>query len=119
MYKYAHDINIGDYALSLGVMLAGLIFSMMYYDNNHQVMIYEDHLHLSFGVFGIDKKIQFKDITDIQVPKKECPFSNVTIVTKDDKKHVFLFVDYPVQVKKTIENFRRGTFPEVEIQKAA
>jgi hypothetical protein len=119
MYKFAHDINIGDYALSLGVMLAGLIVAMMYYDNNHQVMIYEDHLHLSFGLFGLDKKIPLRDIVDIQVPKKECPFSNVTIVTKDDKKHIFLFVDYPVQVKQTIESTRRGSFSEVEVKEAA
>ncbi len=119
MYKFAHDINIGDYALSLGVMLAGLIFSMMYYDNNHHVMIFEDHLHLSFGIFGLDKKIKLTDILEIHTSEEECPFSNLTILTKDDKRHTFFFVDYPVQVKQTIENFKRGSFTEVEIKEAA
>lgn len=103
MYKFAPEMNIGDYALSLGVMLSSFIGMMVYYDNNHNVLIYPDHLHVHFGILGTNLKINFEDIIEIITPEEECPFSNMIIKTKE-KRHVFYFVDYPVHVKALIES---------------
>lgn len=117
MYKFAPEVKLGDYAISLGMMLSSFIGMMVYYDNNHHVLIYSNHLHIHFGLFGIDKKIDLNQIEKIIAPEEECPFSNLVIKTKDNKKHVFYFVDFPVHVKALIES--QMVEPEEEINQAA
>ena len=117
MYKYASTISIGDYALSLGVMLSAFIGMMVYYDNNHNVLIYPDHLHIHFPALGTDEKIMLSEITEIIAPQEECPFSNLIVKTQD-KKYVFYFVDFPVHVKALIESQMREE-QEEDFQQAA
>jgi hypothetical protein len=104
MHKLAPAIEIGNYAMNLGVLLSCFIGMMVYYDNNHNVLIYPDHLHVHFGILGTDFKINYSDIKAIHAPEKECPFSNLVIELKDKKKHIFYFVDFPVEVKAIIES---------------
>lgn len=103
MWKYSPEINIGDYALSMGLVLSSFIGMMVYYDNNHHILIYKDHLHIYFGLFGINKKIEFNNIQEIIAPEDDVKFSSMVIKTKDKSNHVFYFVDYPLHVKMLIE----------------
>jgi hypothetical protein len=104
MHSLAPEIEIGNYAINLGILLSMFIGMMVYYDNSHNVLIYSDHLHVHFGLLGIDQKINYEDIKEIHAPEKECAFSNLIIETKDKRKHVFYFVDFPLHVKALIES---------------
>jgi hypothetical protein len=118
MHSIAPAIEIGNYAINLGILLSCFIGMMVYYDNNHNVLIYPDHLHVHFGILGTDTKINFSEIEEVYAPTKECPFSNLVVKTKDNKKYVFYFVDFPVQVKALIESQMSGNFEE-DLQDAA
>lgn len=104
MHKFAPQMDIGEYAINLGVLLSAFIGMMVYYDNNHNVLIYKDHLHIHFGILGTDIKVNLQDIEEIIAPEKEMPFSSLMIKTKDKKRYMFYFVDFPLQVKTIIES---------------
>lgn len=104
MWKFSPELQIGDYAITMGIVLSSFISFMVFYDNNHHVLIYEDKLHIYFGLTGTNRVIEFKDIETIIAPEEEVNFSNLIIKTKEDQKnHVFYFVDHPFHVKKLIE----------------
>jgi hypothetical protein len=103
MWKFSPDMLIGDYAITMGCVLSSFIGIMVYYDNNHHALIYEDKLHIYFGLTGTNKIIEFSGIDQIISPDEEVNFSNLIIKTKDKKNHVFYFVDHPFLVKKLIE----------------
>jgi len=121
MWKFSPGINIGDYAISMGLVLSFFIGMMVYYDNNHHILIYKDHLHIYFGLFGINHKIEFSNIQEIISPEEDVKFSSIIIKTKDKSNHVFYFVDYPLHVKLLIEEQikQNKLSDEVEIDKAA
>jgi hypothetical protein len=104
MWKFSTDMKIGDYAITMGCVLSSFIGLMVYYDNNHHALIYEDKLHVYFGLTGTNKIIEFSQIDKIIAPKEDVNFSNLIIKTKDEKNHVFYFVDHPLHVKQLIEN---------------
>lgn len=103
MWKFSPDMLIGDYAITMGCVLSSFIGTMVYYDNNHHVLIYEDRLHIYFGLTGTNKIIEFSEIDKVISPDEDVNFSNLVIRTKEEKKHVFYFVDHPFLVKKLIE----------------
>lgn len=102
IYKFVTDIQVGDYALIMGMGLIGFIYALFYYDNNHHVLVYSKYLHV-FPVFGRDKKLMIGDIENILAPDEECNFSTIIIELKNKERHVFYFVDYPLHMKKLIE----------------
>lgn len=103
IYKFADGIQVGDYAIMLGATLAFFVSALVYYDNNHHVFICKNHLHVFFPLTGKNFEIDYKDIENILTPEEECNFSSIAIKTKDDKTHVFYFVDFPVSTKMLIE----------------
>lgn len=102
IYKYFKDVQVGDYALFMGLGLISFVYSLFYYDNNHHVLIYSKHLHI-FPVFGEDKKLDYSEIESIHGPDEECNFSTLIIQLKNEDRHVFYFVDYPLHMKNLIE----------------
>lgn len=100
---FSPTINLGDYALYLAMGLVFFVVSLVYYDNNHHVIIYPDHLLIYFSLLGVNRKVYFSDIASIEGPKEECHFSTLVVRLKDKENLVFYFVDYPVQVKQLIE----------------
>ena len=108
MWSFSPDMKIGDYAITMGCVLSSFIGLMVYYDNNHHVLIYEDRLHIYFGLTGTNKIIEFSDIEKVLAPDEDVNFSNLIIKTKEEKNHVFYFVDHPLLVKKLIEKQMTG-----------
>lgn len=103
MFQFHESEKVGDYALLLGLGLIMFISSLVYYDNNHHVIIYPRHLHVFFPLMGTDRKVYYQDIKKIIAPKEECTFSSLIIQLKNDEQLIFYFVDYPVHVKGLIE----------------
>ena len=107
IHTFVQGVNIGDYALILGGMLTFFITSLMYYDNNHHVFIYKNHLKIFFPLLGTNVDLAYQDILEVIAPDQECNFSTMVIKTKDHKSYVFYFVDFPVSVKQLIEQQRK------------
>lgn len=103
MWHFSPDMKIGDYAIGMGCMLSSFIGFMVFYDNNHHVLIYEDKLHVYFGLTRTNKIIKFKDIDKVIAPEEDVNFSSLVIRTKEEKNHIFYFVDHPAHVKQLIE----------------
>lgn len=104
MYNFSADIQIGDYAISLGVMISVILGMMVHYDNNHNIYIYKDHLHVKFSTLGTDERIEMSSIQEIITSNKECQFSNIILKTKDNKRYIFYFIDFPLKTKALIES---------------
>lgn len=104
MWKFSTEIDIGNYAITMGLFLSTFIGMMVYYDNNHHVVLYKDHLHIQFGLTGTNKKIPLMDITEIITAEDETKFSSMIIRTKDKGNHVLYFIDFPLQVKLLIDS---------------
>jgi hypothetical protein len=102
VYQFAKDINLGDFAMWLGLGLITFASFMMFFEKFHQVLLFKDHLIVHFKVIGLTKKIPYALIKDIIVPNEEYKFSTITLVLMDDSEVHFLFADYPVRSKKFI-----------------
>ena len=102
VFKFVKDVQVGDYALFMGLGLISFVYSLFYYDNNNHVLVYTKYLHI-FPVIGVDKKLHYTEIDLIIGPEEECNFSTIIVQMKDKKRHVFYFVDYPLQMKAFIE----------------
>jgi len=92
----------GDFALYLAFALISFISALFYYDKNHHVIFYDDHMHVNFSLLGTNRIIYYKDIKEIIAPEEECKFSSIMIKTREQGNHVLHFVDYPVTVKTLI-----------------
>ena len=102
MSRISPQIEIGDFAIYLAFALISFISGLFYYDKNHHVIFYDDHLHISFNLFGTNKVIFYKDIQDVIAPEEECKFSSLMLKTREQGNHVLHFVDYPLTVKNLI-----------------
>src|SRR5690606_26788334 len=80
---FSPTINLGDYAIYLAMGLAAFVASMVYYDNNHHVIIYPDHILVYFGLMGTNRKVYYTDIAKIIAPEQECHFSTLVLRLKD------------------------------------
>lgn len=117
---FSPGISLGDYAMFLGGGLALFIAILVYYDTNHHVIIYSDHLHVYFPALGTNRKIYYSELEEIHAPKEECHFSSLILKLKDKEHVVFYFVDYPVHVKSLIEKqFKKQESPEEDSSQAA
>jgi hypothetical protein len=103
IYKMTGGQIIGDYAMILGVSLAVMIGMMIYYDNNHHVILFDNHIRVIFELTGTDQEIFYDDIEEIITGTQDATFSTMTIVQKDGTRNNLYFVDYPFYVKKLIE----------------
>lgn len=106
IYRFGQDIDVGDYALFLGLGLASFISTLVFYDNNHHVFICKKHLHIYFALTGTDYQIPYSDIKEIIAPEEESNFSSLIIRDIHKKTFVFYFVDYPLSVKTMIEQLK-------------
>lgn len=97
----------------LGVLLAMMVMSFVAYDLFHKVMCYEDHLIENF--LWKSRKINYQDISDIQVKNPKDAFSSLAITTSR-KKITFYFVDDAEKVKEWIEKKKS---PEAILSEAA
>lgn len=94
--------EFGDFPLYLAATLIAFISGLFYYDKNHHVIFYQDHMHISFSLFGTNKIIYYKDIREIHGPEEECKFSSLLIKTREQGNLILHFVDYPLTVKSLI-----------------
>lgn len=92
----------GDFPLYLAGSLIAFICGLFYYDKNHHVIFYQDHMHINFSLFGTNKVIHYKDIREIIGPEEECKFSSLMIKTREQGNIILHFVDYPLTVKSLI-----------------
>ena len=116
---FSPTINLGDYALYLASGLVLFVVSMVYYDNNHHVIIYPDHLLVYFGLMGTNRKVYYNDIEKVVGPEQECHFSTIVLKLKDKEHMSFYFVDYPMQVKALIDVQMQGLNLETDTDQAA
>jgi hypothetical protein len=84
----------------LGGFLACMIAGFITYDVKHQVVFFEDHLHVKFLMFS--KRISYNDITEINVKDPGETFSNLTLRTPRGKM-TFYFIDDAEKLKEWIE----------------
>ena len=105
VYHMAKEINLGDFALYMGLSLIFLICSLFIYDKYHHILLYKDHLLVYFEPLNHHRKIYCSEIKEIITPKQECDFSSIMLILKDEKSSAVSlhFIDYPLQVKKVME----------------
>jgi hypothetical protein len=118
VYHFAKEINIGDFALWMGLGLVTFISTMMCFEKFHQVLLYRDHLKINFSLIGLTKKIPYTAIKEIIVPEEEFKFSTITLKLVDDSEVYILFADYPLRSKKFLLNLIDKE-AEIEIEEAA
>ncbi len=102
IYHMVTEINASHFAVSLGLMLIGLVTSLFIYDKYHHVLLYQDHLLVYFEPLNTAKKILYEDIQEIVVPENECDFSSIMLKLKNEQNISFHFIDYPHEVKQVI-----------------
>lgn len=103
VYHMALDVNIGDFALYMGISLIMLVGALFIHDKYHHVLLYKDHILVYFQPLNTYKKIKYEDIKEVIAPEKECDFASILIKLKNGEHIAFHFVDFPVQVKQVIE----------------
>lgn len=94
--------EFGDFPLYLAGTLILFISGLFYYDKNHHVIFYQDHMQISFSLFGTNKIVYYKDIREIIGPEEECKFSSLLVKTREQGNIILHFVDYPLTVKALI-----------------
>ena len=92
--------------LFLGVFLAVLISSLLFYDLKHKAEISSAHFIVSF-MFQ-HHMIEISDIQSVDVSNPGQSFSTVTLKTSKKKYRIF-FVDDAVEVKDFIEDLKRSS----------
>ncbi|MCO4756251.1 MAG: hypothetical protein KC478_17345 [Bacteriovoracaceae bacterium] len=102
MSKFSSNVEIGDLAIGLAGALVIFVCSLFYYDKNHVILIYSNHLK-SGMMRGKGKRIEFFDIEEIVAPKEEKRFGTLVLKMKDGLSHTFYFVDYPVGAKAFLD----------------
>lgn len=115
----AKNIDIGSFALYMGLSLICFITALYIHDKHHHVLLFSDHILIYFEPLKMSKKIMYDDIDDVLVPEDEVPFSSIIIKLKNDEHISLHFVDYPVQVKKVIYDIKHGNFEKPELKEAA
>lgn len=118
-YFFQEIVNVGNFSAILGGSIIGLITLLYAYDKHHHIILFEDSIQVYAEVLGHRKTIVLEQIEDIIVPKDECDFASLTLVLKDKSKIDFLFIDYPVQVKRVILSLKEVQAEEKEIAQAA
>lgn len=103
IHEFSPEVEIGNYALWLGIGLISLVSLLYAYDRYHHVLIYKDKLVLHFELLGLSKEVHYDQIDQIITPEEECDYASILLKLKDEKTIVLHFVDYPLQVKKVIE----------------
>ncbi len=83
-----------------GCCLAFMIFSFIFYDLKHQVVLHQDHLRIKF--LFVSRVVYFSDISEIRVSDPEGSFSNLTI-SHNGRKSRFFFADQAPVLKEWIE----------------
>ncbi len=102
MGKFTTSINVGDLALGLGISLACFVCGLFYYDKNHLVLIYTDHIKTGLRV-GQGKRINFSDIEEIIAPKDEKAFGTLILKLRNGATHPLYFVDFPLGSKDFLD----------------
>lgn len=103
VYQIVEGVNIGDFAMYMGLALVSLVSSLFVYDRYHHVLLYQDHLLLYFEPLRMTQKINYCDIKEIIAPHEECDFASIMIRLRNDEVVSIYFVDFPVQVKQVID----------------
>ena len=109
VYSYMPDVNVGDFAIYMGIFLIGFVLSLYVHDKYHHVIIYKSHMIIYFEPLRVSKKILYDDIIDIVAPTNECDYSSIFLKLKDDRYVSLHFVDYPLQVKEVILELKKNS----------
>lgn len=104
MSQFTSGIEIGNLALGLASGLVAFVGGLFYYDNKHQVFVYPDRLRAGFGLLGGLKSIKFSEIEEVIAPLEEKKFASIILRMKNNRSHIFYFVDYPLDVKKLLDH---------------
>lgn len=100
IYQIAPD-DFSTLGLSiLGGFLAVMVGAFITYDLKHRVEFQAEKVHISF--LGAHKKISYEDIWSVEVGDPGENFSTLVITTQN-KKHSFYFVDDAEKIKSWIE----------------
>ena len=118
-FFFREIVNVGDFSAILGGSIIGLITLLYAYDKYHHIVLFEDSIQVYTEVLGHRKTILFDQIQEIIVPRDECDFASLTLQLKDESKIDFLFVDYPLQVKKVILNLKNQKEEIIEERQVA
>lgn len=104
-FIFYNIVDPGHFAVILGLTLIIVMLGIYIFDKYNHIIVYENKLQIFFEVFGTSRVIAFDDIIDIQAPEQECEFGPITLVLKNKKVVHLQFIDYPVQVKKILQEY--------------
>ncbi|MBD64367.1 MAG: hypothetical protein CME62_04120 [Halobacteriovoraceae bacterium] len=117
-FIFYNIVDPGRFAVILGISIISIMSAIYVYDKYNHVLVYKNKIQIFFEVFGTSKVIHFDDILDFQAPSFECEFGPVTIVLKNKSVIHLQFIDYPVQVKKVLQEYLHQ-HNDQEVDKAA
>lgn len=99
--RFEMDIIGPNALLIMGVSLAFMISCIYFYNTQHQVIFYEDHLEMSF--LFLHKKIMYSEIKAIHTTEEDLNFSTLVLELKSRDTFAIFFVDEAKKVKKWLE----------------
>ncbi|MBC76920.1 MAG: hypothetical protein CME64_12980 [Halobacteriovoraceae bacterium] len=102
MSRFTSSISTGDLALGLGLSLVFFVCALFYYDKNHVVLIYKDHIKAGMTL-GQGTRIDFAEIESVIAPKEEKGFGTLVLKLKDGRTYALYFIDFPVGSKEFLE----------------
>ncbi len=103
LYKITNGQNMGDFAMFLGFSLISIIGILFLYDTKHKVDFYENDLHIHFAPLGIDKRINYNEITSVDAVNDQAVFSTITLTTTDGLRHHLHLIDKPQEIKSFLQ----------------
>jgi hypothetical protein len=108
IHLFAKNLDVSQFATTLGLMLIGLVTGLFIYDKYHHVLLYSDHILVYFEPLNTAKRINYSDIEDIVIPENECEFSSIMLKLKNKDNVTFHFVDFPHEVKQVINDIKNN-----------
>jgi hypothetical protein len=92
----------------LGITLALAVFSMVFYDLNHKMDFFEDHLIIHFkGHFA--KKISYNEIDNINFNQDANSFSHLYFTLNNKRQLKVYFVDNAQEIKEYIQHAQKAS----------
>ena len=112
IYHFMGGVEIFNTVSIIGIGIISLICSLLYYDYNHHIILYQDHLHIYFSLALTNREIGYDEIENISVGEEGTSFSSVYLNLIDGEKVTLHFIDYPDHVKDFILHLKKGKSQE-------